>query len=307
MTLRITSPWKRIIEYPDNHLNDFCLFRALDGQWHCIGIMGTGTWESETSLFHCSSPFLYGPYDIHNPLLADLGNGATANHAPQKHAPFVVIRDDTYHLFFRRPLGTNLLLMSSDLFTWPREPEVMFEESDARDACIQEFGGNYYWYYCQWRLIEDTGRSCIRLRRSKDLRTWGEPIDVHVDTSREVRHSHLQSPFVVQAGGRYWLFVRDRSQDADCATTVFASDTPNSFPSGNKAWTCRLTGVHAPEIVKEQDHCYLARVSGVGLPLSPPRGGWIDLAEISFRDDNRDSQQPNPGDSQPARARVSNV
>ena len=174
MSVRLISPWTRLIEYSENHLNDFCLFRGLDDRWHCIGIMGTGTWASETSLFHCSSPDLYGPYEYHPPLLSDLAQGATSNVAPQKHAPFVVIKDSTYYMFFRRPPGTNLLVNSPDTFHWSKEPVVVFEENDARDACIQKWDGIYYWYYCEWRIADGKGRSCIMLRRSADLERWNK-------------------------------------------------------------------------------------------------------------------------------------
>ena len=193
---KLTSSWTRIIEYPDNHLNDFCLFKGPDDRWHAVGIMGTGTWASETSLFHCSSADLHGPYLKHPPLLEVLSQGNTGNAAPQKHAPFVVARRDGCHMFFRRPPGTNLRVTSRDALQWSADPIVVFEENDARDACIQDFGGIYHWYYCQWMEVEGKGRSCIMLRRSADLAQWGDAVAVHVDTSREVKHSRLESPFV---------------------------------------------------------------------------------------------------------------
>jgi len=281
---KLTSPWRRIIEYAENHLNDFCIFRGPDNRWHAVGIMGTGTWASETSLFHCSSDALYGPYREHPPLLVDLSQGDSRNKAPQKHAPFVVRDGDACFMFFRRPPGTNLLVTSQDAFDWTDPPVLVFEENDARDACIQEFDGVWHWYYCQWLEVEGTGRSCILLRRSADLREWNEAVVVHVDTSREVRHSHLESPFVVHAAGCYWLFVRNRALDAECVTTVFRSDYPDRFASGEQAWDAELPGIHAPELVFHDDRWHIARVSGPPdhLPCSPPKGGWIDMAEIRF-------------------------
>lgn len=288
--VRLTSPWTRIIEYPENHLNDFCLFRAHDGRWHAIGIMGTGTWASETSLFHCSSDGLAGAYEKHEPLLAVTSQGTTANAAPQKHAPFVVgsalSERGGYQMFYRRPYGTSLRVRSDDLFHWSDPPEVVFEENDARDACIQCFDGVYHWYYCQWRVVNGVGRSCILLRRSDDLERWSEAVAVHVNESREVKHSHLESPFVIHEAGRYWLFVRDRSQDARCLTTVFASPSPDRFASGVHAWDAELENVHAPELVRWDGRWYIARVSGPPdhVAGAPKRGGWIDLAEIAFGD-----------------------
>ncbi len=284
MTPRIAAPWMRVIEYPENHLNDFCLFRALDGRWHAIGIMGTGTWASETSLFHASASTLYGPYERHPALLPDPPRDGLANAAPQKHAPFVVVKDGLYHLFLRRPLGTNLLFRSRDLFHWPDPPMLVFEERDARDACIQLFDGLYHWYYGQWREVDGIGRSCILLRRSRDLLHWSDPVVAHVDTSRPVRHSHLESPFVIHAAGTWWLFVRDRAQDDRCLTTLFRSDTPERFPSGVRAWQAELENVHAPELVEDGGRWHIARVSGPldAFPCAPSNGGWIEIAPIHF-------------------------
>jgi hypothetical protein len=287
MIPKLTSSWIRIVEYPENHLNDFCIFKTPDDRWHCIGIMGTGTWASETSLFHCSSNDLYGPYEIHPPLLADLARGSTPNDAPQKHAPIVFVKQDTCFMFLRRPPGTNLLLKSKDPFHWPTEPDVLFEENDARDACIQEFEGVYHWYYCQWREMESIGRSCIMLRRSRNLQDWGETSVVHVDTSQESRNSHLQSPFVVQAANHYWLFVRNRSMDNRCVTTLFRADAPDRFASGISAWDFEFEGVHAAELVTANGQWHIARVSGPpgAHAGAPEKGGWIEIASISF--DNR--------------------
>ena len=280
-------PWTRIVEYPENHLNDFCIFNGPDNRWHVIGIMGTGTWDSEISLFHCSSRDLYGPYRIHPPLLKDLAKGRTQNDAPQKHAPFVFVKHDTCFMFLRRPMGTNLLLKSNDPFQWPTEPRVLFEENDARDACIQEFDGIYHWYYCQWREVDGIGRSCILLRRSRNLEDWDNPVIVHVDTSREVGHSHLQSPFVVFTDGCYWMFIRNRSMDDRCVTTVFRADSPDQFAFGTEMWDCEMEGVHAAELVTENGQWHIARVSGPpgGFPGAPEAGGWVEIAPIRFDGD----------------------
>ena len=284
MQPRVCSEWTRIVECPANHLNDFCLFQDLKGRWHCLGIMGTGSWSTEVSFLHGSSVRLPGRFELHDPILTELDVGDTVNCRPQKHAPFVVTRENLYYLFFRRPPGTNLMLKSNDLFHWPKSPVIVFEENDARDACIREFGGVYHWYYCQWREIEGVPRSTICLRRSRDLEKWSEPTVVHFDTSREVSHCHLESPSIVNVCGTYWLFIRDRSRDERCVTTVFRSDRPDSFPSGETAWEYELENVHAPEIVQADGTWYLARVSGPPdhLTCAPRTGGWLEVAELAF-------------------------
>ena len=122
------------------------------------------------------------------------------------------------------------------------------------------------------------------LRRSHDLERWSAAVPVHVDTSREVKHSHLESPFVVHAAGSYWLSTRNRSLDEDCITTVFRSDSPECFASGTEAWDAELPGVHAPELVEADGAWHIARVSGPPdhVACAPKRGGWVDLAPIAF-------------------------
>ena len=276
------QPWIRIVHDPAHHFNDFCLFRAHDNRWHCIGIQGDGTWKSETSFFHASSDELHGEYSLHEPLLCELEQGETHNDAPQKHAPFVVEKDGVYHLFFRRPYGTNLVLQSHDLFQWPRTPRVLFEENDARDVCIQNFDGVYHYYYCQWMKVDGVGRACIALRRSDDLEKWSEATAVHVDTSVESEHCHLESPFVIRWKEEYLLFVRNRHLEEKCVTTVFVSNQPDRFASGESAWDFEIENVHAPEIVECDGKFHIARVSGPPdhLPCAPRQGGYIELTEL---------------------------
>lgn len=283
----LASGWTRVAEYPGKHLNDFCLFHGLDDRWHAIGIMGDGTWAGETSLFHCSCPALLGRYEIHDPLFTTLEQGATGNTAPQKHAPFVVVADGLHHMYFRRPWGTNLHLASPDAFRWPTLPEVVFEERDARDACIQRFGSLWHWYYVQKNPVEGIERSCVMLRTSPDLKGWSAACPVFVDLSAEVRHAKLESPFVIQHAGLYYLFVRERLRE-DAATpapvTVWASNVPDAF-AGSETPLALWRDVQAPEIVTHGGRWYVARVSGVSHACGHKdrdHGGWIEIAELRF-------------------------
>ncbi|MCY2954449.1 MAG: hypothetical protein NTU53_21170 [Planctomycetota bacterium] len=283
----VASDWVRVADYTGSHLNDFCLFRGLDDRWHAIGIMGTGTWASETSLFHCSSAKLLGQYEIHEPLLVNLERGATANASPQKHAPFVVVSEGMHHLYFRRPPGTNLHLASPDVFRWPAMPDVVFEQRDARDACIQRFEKLWHWYYVQQNRVDGVERSCVMLRTSPDLLAWTAARPAFVDFAHEVVHSKLESPFVIQHDGVFYLFVRDRNRE-DAANpapvTVWASETPERFASTGAPLTI-WPDVHAPEIVAHENKWYVARVSGVSHACGHrdyDRHGWIEIAELRF-------------------------
>ena len=133
-----------------------------------------------------TSPKLYGPYRKHPPLLAELARGNTLNAAPQKHAPFVVVKDGVCRMFFRRPPGTNLSVASTDAFQWTGDPVLVFEENDARDACIRQFANIYHWCYCQWR--EQNGQR-RKVKINRDFRQPKENMTRKVFRPRRTQSS----------------------------------------------------------------------------------------------------------------------
>ncbi|MHC4603549.1 MAG: glycoside hydrolase family protein [Planctomycetota bacterium] len=286
-TPTITSSWTRIIEYPQNHLNDFCIFQDNDGIWHCIGIMGTGTWESEQSLFHCSSKNLFGPYGKHPPLLTEnpvATKDSTTNTRPQKHAPFVIEKDGIYYMFYHRPWGTTLCIKTKNPFKMSGLGDVVFEKNDARDICIIKIKDTYLMYYCQYEKINGQGRACIMLRRSKNLDKWSQQEIVYIDTMQTCTHSYLESPYVVARPEGYYLFIRHRKLDEKTTTVILHSDQPDNFPTDKRPWFHELHQVHAPEIVQFKGNYYIARVSGAqhANKKIPLVGGWVDIARLEF-------------------------
>ncbi len=278
---RVDSAWKRIVYYPHHHLNDFCLFRDAEGCWHAMGIKGTGTWASEQTLFHAVGNRINEPFET----LPDILTQTPPEGVPsQKHAPFVVRAGDVYHLFYRRPNGTILVLRSEDPYEWHGLGELVFECRDARDLCIVQEGGLYLMYYCQSVIVEGTPRSAIMLRRSSDLYAWSQPKIVHVDTIRPAEHTYLESPYIVAQPEGYYLFCRHRLMDARRVTTVLYSSDPECFPSGDRAWITELEGIHAPEIVCDASEYWIARVSGPehSGPGGRPDHGSVDIARLVF-------------------------
>jgi hypothetical protein len=281
-TPHLASDWSRIVEYPDNHLNDFCLFRDYEGWWRAIGIIGTGTWESEQSLFSAEGRDLRGRFhNLPNILVGAPGPGLR----PQKHAPFVVRHAGRYAMFYRRPPGTILRVMSDDARAWHGLGETVFERVDARDICILTLDGVHHMYYCQSERVGEVWRSAILLRRSRDMASWSLPAVVHFDTHRPAGHSYLESPFVIRRPDGFYMFIRHRLLDARRTTVVLFSDRPDNFPCGEQAWFAELDGVHAPEVVEDGGVFYIARVSGPAHsgPGAPERGGWIEVARLGFR------------------------
>ncbi len=288
-TPTIASDWFRIVEYPQNHLNDFCLFRDQSGLWHAIGIMGTGDAKSELRFFHSTGQSLRRRFTNREPLFEGLptwiGEPRSSNMSLRKHAPFVIYHEDEYHMFYRRPNGTNLHVRTRDPLRWPNRVELAFEEQDARDSCIIWVDEVFYHYSCQAMEIDGIWRSCVAVRTSHDLRQWSDAEPAHIDTSHVTDHSRMESPFVVKRPEGYYLFVRNRMFDYPSLTTIYFSQTPRRFPSGNKAWFAELKDIHAPEIVEEAGRYFIARVSGPrhANRQAPEQGGWIDVAELVFR------------------------
>ena len=297
MVPTIASDWFRIVEYPQNHLNDFCLFRDQSGLWHAIGIMGTGDAKSELSLFHSTGQSLCRQFTNRQPLFEGLpawiGQPRSSNTSLRKHTPFVIYHKGEYHMFYRRPNGTNLHVRTRDPLRWPNRVDLAFEEQDARDSCVIRVDEMFYHYSCQAMEIDGLWRSCVAVRTSRDLRDWSDAEPAHIDTSHVTDHSRMESPFVAKRPEGYYLFVRNRMFDDPSLTTVYFSQTPGRFPSGNNAWFTELKDVHAPEIVQEQGRYFIARVSGArhANRQAPEQGGWVEVAELVFRSPGSGAEQ----------------
>ena len=283
---RIAGGWRRVLSYPGHHLNDFCWFRGLDGRFHAIGILGTGTWASETSLFHVSAASPDGDYQIHDPLFPEIEQGPTANAAPQKHAPFVVVHDGLHHVWFRRPKGTNLHLTSHDLKTWSR-PDLAFEERDARDACIIQIDGVWHWYHVQVAAVDGIDRSCVLLRTSVDLLAWDAGRVVFADLGRVATHAKLESPYVIVREGWFLLFVRERLREDGrnpAPASIWASRRSDHFTQEDGPVT-KFPDLQAPEILEHDGRWWIARISGVSHACAHrdrDGHGWLEVAVLEF-------------------------
>ena len=275
----IVPAWHRIVHYPDNHLNDFCIFRDRDGVWHAIGIMGTGTWASEQSLFHASSPSLDQPFERHAPLFTENPSGDLA---PQKHAPFVIERDGTYFLYYRRPPGTIMLVQTENPWQWHGLGDELFTERDARDVCILEHEGRFLMYYCQSAEVDGELRVCVMVRTSTDLIAWSDGRIAHYDAP--AKHSFLESPFVIKRPEGFYLIECHRMIGRRISVVVLSED-PFHFPTGRDNWLTVLAPAHAPEIIDDGEQLHIAAVSGPVDPGYPPPkdGGWVDIAPLVWK------------------------
>lgn len=247
-----------------------------------MGIMGTGTLDSERSLFHSTGKDLLDRFENREPILQE---DPGASLSPRKHAPGVIYHDGSYHLFYRRPSGTIMRLVSKDPYRWAGLGTTVFSERDARDVCIRKYRDTFYMYYCQFITRENIGRSAILLRKSSDLMNWSNATVVHYDTERPCTHSYLESPSVLRREEGYYLFIRNRNYDKEVKTVVLFSKNPEDFPSGERKWFAELQPVHAAEIIAVGEEVFIARVSAPSKRvnyLAPDKGGWVEIARLRF-------------------------
>lgn len=289
----LDGPWRSIVEYPGHWLNDFAIFRARDDRWHAIGIMAAGNGSSTLSFFHSSGPDLHSRFENHPPLLTAVPPGGLA---PQKHAPCILYRGDTLHMFYRRPGGTIMHLRAKNPFEWDGLGDEVFTVNDARDVCIVPEGDRYLMYYTQYARVDGFMRSCILARTSTDLETWSEAITVMTDLGTESDHSFLESPMVIRGPGGWYLFIANRrlgrfdggpeKSNPATVTTVSFSKNPLKFGDGEPQWFHEIPNAHAVEIIEAEGRMWMVRIGSVGNPRPPGVRGWLDIAPLRWEPAN---------------------
>ncbi|AKU18663.1 family 43 glycosylhydrolase [Luteipulveratus mongoliensis] len=244
------------------YLNDHTVFRAADGQWHLISIVGNlapaGQFPDggkEITLAHATAPAVRGPWTAQPDALT-----LDPDYYGEQHlwAPFVVADAGTYYMFYAAG-GSNgcaiNLATSSDLVTWTRSPDgPLFRGVVARDPMVLRVGDQWVMYYTEVQLSDH--RHTVAYRTSSDLRHWSAPGTVLVDPITDASPSVTESPYVVAENGWYYLFLGPRN--GYVGTDVFRSRDPLSFSIDN--WAGHLPG-HAVEIVQD-DGVWLATAAG---------------------------------------------
>ncbi len=279
---RIASPWRRIVELPDHHVDGFCLFRDHGRTWHCIGTRGGGTWESERSFFHFTGRDLTQRFTRNAAVLTAEPAPPTA---PQKGGACVVEDAKAYHLFYRRPPGTILHVASPDPYHWPEgSAEEVFSSADARDPCVVRIGRLWHMVTCEAAEAGDATHSSVVLRTSQHLTQWSPPRVIHADTERPTERSYLESPHLLARPEGCYLFLRHRLLDDRSATVVHFSRRADRFRWGPRRWVAELADCHAAEIVTTAGATYIARASGAphARPGAPAGAGWVEIAVLEF-------------------------
>lgn len=230
------------------YLNDHTIVRGPDSRWHVIGITDTslGQPQNEKSFLHASAPSLDGPWREEADALSVEGDEVSL-WAPH----IVVLGPSQYAMFYfpNNPLKSIYRADSTDLFTWVRS---FLRAPGGRDPFLFRVGQEWLMYSVG---VDAEHHGQIIVASSADLTTWSAPTPVIADPLPSFSWGNLESPFVVERDGNYYLFLTRTSESpADYArTVVFASKDPRVFE-----WL-PLTELysHAGEVVDDGGLFYL--------------------------------------------------
>jgi len=248
------------------YINDHCFIRGQDGRWHLFGITRQEPAKPmEEILFaHATADQLtQSPWTKHEPALK------VAREAPWQEvhlwAPSVLFHQNLYYMFYCAGGSNNLnyrihLATSPDLKTWTRSPKnpLVVDGYDARDPFILRVKDRWVMYYAATSKPEG-GNHVVAYATSDDLLTWTKQGVAFTDPSTGTWGGPTESPFVVQRGKYYYLFIGPR-ENYD-STHVFVSDDPFHWSVTHKVGDIPA---HAAEVIQDTDGKWYVSRAGWG-------------------------------------------
>ncbi|MBN1996199.1 family 43 glycosylhydrolase [candidate division KSB1 bacterium] len=313
------SPLFTVDEFPSNpiyktshknwHVNDHCFIQGKDDRWHMFGIV----WPDPGS---------------GDPTLADYFGHAVADNLNQKFweeqpppfhepltngkvlwAPHVIRHTNIFYMFYCSGGSVEsyaiALRTSDDLIDWS-EPIILFRDGfQARDPMVRWCTDVEKWimYYT---ATDDPagGHPVVAYRTSNDLIQWSKREIAYTDYHSGTGYGPAESPFVVQRGDDYYLFIGPRPFDYPTeslpdwqhpgydGTDVFRSNRWDHWE--NSDYVGHIAA-HAPEILQDEHGDWYVSRAGIlrgGLYLT--RMTWLDGLDspVSGRSLLRSLRQP---------------
>jgi beta-fructofuranosidase len=279
------------------YVNDHTFVRDHLGTWHLIGITHAEPANpfDEKHLAHATAPSLHGPWTKQPfAMSADPAWGETV-----LWAPHVIFSDGLFWMFYHagsgRPEATRLhLATSQDCVRWERHPAnpLVVDGYEARDPMVLRVGDRWVMYYTATSEPAG-GNHVVVAAESADLVAWRGRRIVYTDPATGTGAGPTESPFVVERGGRFYLFIgpdwygllgskeATGRYDMRCyrRTRVLASDDPFHFDLASQVGTI---DAHAAEVIVDErgrswvSHCgwgqqgvYLAALKGLPAAIVP--------------------------------------
>lgn len=267
------------------YINDHTFIKGPDGKWHMFGITGRDAphkWD-ESYFAHAVADKINGPW-IKKPYALSVRQDL---HETVLWAPHIIKEGDTYYMFYcggdpdHRRYQINLAT-SKDLYEWTRYPgNPLFTDGyDGRDPFLfrDEFNSRWILYYTATSKPEG-GHRIVAAKTSKDLVDWSKDrYVVFKDTARGTWGGNTESPFVIQRGDWFYLFM---GPGANYKTTkVYKSRDLFNWDMSDEA--AELTS-HAAEIVFDNGKWYISScgLGQGGLYLAPMY--WHDEVEEQLK------------------------
>ena len=256
------------------YINDHTFIEGPDGRWHLFGITHPEPADAldETFFAHLSADSLTQvQWQKHDPVMhADPAFGET-----HVWAPFVLHTEGKYWMFYAGGTPDHeayqmSLATSTDLFHWTRHPTPLFTDGfDGRDPMVLRVGDEWVLYYAA-NSTPAGGHFQVAYRTSTDLVNWGEKQVAFQHPTSGTYGGPTESPFVVEHGGWYYLFVCGESHYTD--TPVYRSRDPLHFEYSQRIGQ---VDAHAAEVAQDSGGRYW--VSGAGWGM-----GGVYLRPLQF-------------------------
>jgi beta-fructofuranosidase len=265
-----TGPW---------YMNDHCFIRDQLGTWHMFGITHSEPAKpsDEIHFAHATAKsLLQQPWDK-LPYALDVATGPPWNET-HLWAPYVIFYKNLYYMYYAGGGKDGAkqqiqLATSPDLTTWTRSPKnpMVMDGYHARDPFVLRVKDKWVMYYTATNPPTG-GKHVVSYVTSDDLETWGNPSIAFTDPGASGTTGGLtESPFIVQRGDYYYLFIgpRENDQASYNGTDVFVSHDPFHWDMKD------IVGhfpAHSAEIVQDTDgKWYISRAGWKqgGLYLAP--------------------------------------
>ncbi|MFI6599180.1 family 43 glycosylhydrolase [Nonomuraea sp. NPDC050536] len=232
------------------YINDHTFVRDGSGTWHLFGITHPEPADpnNEIEFAHATARSLSGPWTKQPPALTvDPGYGET-----HLWAPYVIRVGGTYYMFYAGgggdPTSCEInLATSTDLTHWTRLPSgpLFTDGYEARDPMVARVGTQWVMYY-DATSAPSGGNHIVAYRTSTDLIHWSARNVAYVDPQTGTGAGGTESPFVVQHGGLWYLFIGPRV--GYVGTDVIASNNPYRFDLSGQVGHIAS---HAAEVIQD--------------------------------------------------------
>lgn len=193
-------------------------------------------------------------------------------------APHIIEHENLFYMFYTS-IGVPReirIAVSKDLNTWthPSDKPILalsnefIDNMKNKDPMVLRVQDEWVIYYS---MLKDAKNWVVGYSTSKDLENWSTPKICFDENTEE---PSVESPFVVQRGEYYYLFLSARPWPLG-AEEVFRSKSPYFWETADRVR--RIDPWHAAEVVRDFDgQWYLSRSSGEGEDFRMAPFKWND-------------------------------